>query len=107
MDGGREGPRRPGLLVAGAWLLALSAVAYASWQLALDGHPLRAYALAYGALAIGLAMLAAWWLRAPAAERPARLAVAVVIVVVTAGLDAVHRHRARDPAQAIRRRVSV
>ena len=85
--GGREGPRRPGVLVAVAWLLCLCAVAYVSWQLTLDGRPLRAYALAYGALAIGLALLAAWWLRAPAAKRPARLAVAVLIVIVTAGLD--------------------
>ena len=84
---GREGSRRPGLLVAAAWLLALCLVVYVSWQLALDGRPLRAYGLAYGALAIGLAMLAIWWLRAPAAQRPARLAAVVVIVVVTAGLD--------------------
>ena len=84
---GREGPRGPGLLVGAAWLLALCAVAYVSWQLALEDHTVWAYALAYGALAAGLALLAAWWLRAPTAKRPARLAIAVLIVIGTAGLD--------------------
>jgi hypothetical protein len=84
--------RHPGTLrrlpVAGsAWIALLLAIAYAGWELTLNGHPATAYALVYGALGLGLLAVFVWAWRADAAGRRGAAAAVAVAVLLAAGLD--------------------
>lgn len=78
---GREASaRRPALLAAG-WAALLLGAAWIAWEVTLDGHPARAYVIAYGALGLGLLAALAW---ARGSARRAGTAIVLSAAVLTA-----------------------
>jgi hypothetical protein len=86
---GQLGSRRRELVLAGAWLLLLMPIIFLCWRSTKQGHLAVAFSLTYGVVTLGLLFLAWRVASASDAQRPGRVALLVLAILLPASTDLV------------------